>query len=121
MAFDKFPTTLAAFVAIIFALASATIATQGAKSAKPTLQQEPRTDAFGDPLPEGALARLGTIRFRGSFGVSMLAFSPDGNTIAFSAAGAIENNVRLADVKTRRELRVLSKLFTVNSCGVGTT
>jgi hypothetical protein len=41
----------------------------------------PRTDAFGDPLPEGAVARLGTTRFRLPGYAQLLGFAPDGKTV----------------------------------------
>ena len=41
-----------------------------------------RRDLYGDPLPDGAVARLGTLRWRAAKGVEALAFAPDGNTIA---------------------------------------
>src|SRR5947208_7953280 len=41
----------------------------------------PRVDRFGDPLPEGALLRLGTVRFKHPDSASALLLSPDGKNI----------------------------------------
>src|SRR5262249_655163 len=59
---------------------------------KPT----PPLDHFGDPLPEGALLRLGTIRYRGSGNIYHAALSPDGKQLA--AAG--ESGIALFDLAT---------------------
>jgi WD40 repeat protein len=61
-----------------------------------------KTDAFGDPLPQGALIRVGTIRFRHAEGVTCSVFSPDGKTV-FSAS--YDGTVRQWDVATGKELR----------------
>lgn len=60
-----------------------------------------RTDLFGDPLPEGAIARLGTIRWRHNSPVFSLSFSPDGRTIASSCD---DGQIHLWDRDTGKEI-----------------
>jgi RNA polymerase sigma factor (sigma-70 family) len=62
-----------------------------------------RTDLHGDPLPAGALARLGTVRWRHPDGVTLLAFLPDSKIVS---AGH-DHVVRLWASDTGREVRRL--------------
>lgn len=63
-----------------------------------------RVDAFGDPLPAGAVYRLGTLRWRHEGGAESVAYSPDGKILAANSADGM---VFLWDARTGKELRRL--------------
>jgi WD40 repeat protein len=63
---------------------------------------EPLRDRFGDPLPEGAVARLGTLRLRQEQPVATAAFSPDGKTLV---TAGFDRSIRFWDSATGKEER----------------
>src|SRR5262249_55933465 len=63
---------------------------------------KPRVDALGDALPEGAVARLGTTRFRPS-GKKLLGISHAGKSLLFHGPGAIP----VMDLETGKFSKVL--------------
>src|SRR5262245_54680932 len=66
----------------------------------------PGADRHGDTLPEGAVLRLGTIRFRHGDGILAVAVSPDGRRMASVSR---DRTACLWDAATGRQLHVLGK------------
>jgi RNA polymerase sigma factor (sigma-70 family) len=77
-----------------------TLTQQPAKTDQTPLEK-PRLDRHGDPLPPGAIMRLGTERLRHAGSVHALAYSPDGKTIA---SGADDYTVGIWDAATGRKV-----------------
>ncbi|MCZ6691280.1 MAG: hypothetical protein O7H41_16965 [Planctomycetota bacterium] len=61
---------------------------------------KPRLGLHSDPLPEGAIARLGTVRFRHAGTVYSVAFSSDGKVLATSGS---DYSIRIWDVAAGKE------------------
>jgi WD40 repeat protein len=79
-----------------------------------------RLDRHGDPLPEGALLRLGTLRWRAVGEVETLAVSPDGTTVAaasregvslFGPDGRVTQQIRPRDPSNFVSLSLSASAF----------
>jgi WD40 repeat protein len=64
-------------------------------------KNQPRLDLHGDPLPEGAVARLGTVRMRHGHPISGAVFSRDGRSII---ASDFYSGVHVWDVAEGKEV-----------------
>jgi WD40 repeat protein len=73
----------------------------GPAEAGPAKDNVEGCDLFGDPLPDDAIVRLGTVRFRHDASVASAAFSQDGTLVA---SADYNGGVRLWDVKTGKEI-----------------
>jgi WD40 repeat protein len=77
-----------------------------AQASKAANDFHPRTDHYGDPLPDGVIARLGTIRWRlpspKYHPVDLLRFIQDGNQLLASGGDGIS---RVFDTKSGKERR----------------
>src|ERR1700732_4611 len=81
---------------LVFALATG--GAKDAESIRSATPSAPRVDRHGDPLPLGAIARLGTVRLRE---VGSIAYANDGKTLASGGQGL----VRIWDADSGKELR----------------
>jgi WD40 repeat protein len=82
---------------LILVLLAGLFATLGNAAAPP----QSRLDIYGDPLPPGAVARLGTQRFHHPWSIDALAYSPDGKMLASSSLW----EVCVREAKTGRLVR----------------
>jgi WD40 repeat protein len=74
---------------------------------------QPRLDAYGDPLPPGATARFGSLRWRMPGDINEVAVSPDGKRVA-----CVNSHGRVAiwDMATGRQLHALAGSETGEGC-----
>jgi RNA polymerase sigma factor (sigma-70 family) len=68
----------------------------------PGKEKPSRSDALGDVLPAGALARLGTVRWRHGEGLSQLGFAAGGKELVTAGGDGL---LRVWDAETGKELR----------------
>ena len=66
---------------------------------------KPRLDLYGDPLPEGAVARMGTVRLFSPDGFDHILYSPDGRLIASAEISAAA--IHLWDAATGKRVALL--------------
>jgi RNA polymerase sigma factor (sigma-70 family) len=80
-----------------------------APAEQPQGARPPRADRWGDPLPAGALARMGTLRFRHGAELSSVAFAHDGKVLA---SADFYHRICLWDASTGQEIRRLNHAAT---------
>ncbi|HTU93815.1 MAG TPA: WD40 repeat domain-containing protein [Gemmataceae bacterium] len=85
------------------------LAAARAAAAPPENKTKPAVDHFGDPLPERAVVRLGTIRFRMGGLLYACAYSPDGKTLAAATGG--DHDIYLFDPAAGKLIRKLPHLI----------
>lgn len=75
-----------------------------------------RTDSFGDPLPEEAIARLGTLRLKHGGHIHSVAFTPDGKQLV---SHGYFDGIRVWDAATGQEINHLTaEADAWISCGI---
>src|SRR5882757_4350466 len=91
-------------LSVLACLALTGLVPSGGEGAAPP--NRARTDRYGDPLPSGAVARLGTVRFRAPGAMNNVVFSPDGRLLASTGSSVGEKwALRVWDRNTGRRVR----------------
>jgi WD40 repeat protein len=88
--------------AALFLLALGVLGAGAGTPPVPAADKPERTDGHGDQLPPGALARMGTIRWRHGGTITFVAFTPDGKGVI--TAGQ-DDTLRLWDRNSGKEIR----------------
>src|SRR5678816_2090241 len=91
-------------VSVVGALLSAVVAGL-TRAEEPAASPMVRTDLYGDPLPPGAIARLGTTRYRHPGGITGLHFLPDNKTVI---GVGTESRLSVWEAETGKRLREIS-------------
>ncbi|MCZ6601965.1 MAG: hypothetical protein O6952_03040, partial [Planctomycetota bacterium] len=89
----------------LFAAAGVSLLAQDAPGSPPPDTPRERTDRHGDPLPEGAITRLGTLRFRSESICDSVSYSSDGE---FIVTDGPNNSIIIWDSATGSRIRTIS-------------
>ena len=112
---------LAAIIGVGLAIATHRDSDQILKPDVAAIAALPRVDLYGDPLPPGAIARLGTLRFRYRDIFSAAAFSPDGQFVVGAGNGGILVMWECASGKLVQEFSSYHQVQQLTFSGDGTT
>ena len=96
-------------VGLVLSTTNSSAGAPQAEQRKTGVAQTVRTDLYGDPLPPGAVARLGTLRDNIGEMSGDIVLSADGKTITATSEGLVIP-LRLWDVETGRVVLQLKEL-----------
>src|SRR6266851_5209834 len=97
--------TIVAMLVLAFGMAAAGKPAETVRTLEQPAREEVkqvRLDRHGDPLPEGALLRLGTLRFRAKEWVGNVVFSPNEQIVA---SGGYQGTIQFWEATTGKEIR----------------
>ena len=90
---------------LIVGLGPGIVAQDGASAPPARGKHQPLVDVYGDPLPDGAIARMGTVRWHHHDNISRIALSPDGKMAVTAGGDRAIWVLRLWDLETGKQIR----------------